>query len=403
MNTPRHFPGFLASLLLTVAALAAPADAAEPLPPMLRLPGSGEDPTLIDYAKLPTLQGGHALVTRGEAPWSFRLHNYLVHHAGQYWCMWSHGPKIEDHPTQHLRYATSADGLKWSEPQEIVGPSAREGFRYISRGLWVREGKLLALAGHDEAYDEKGRVHFFGPSLQLLAFEWKPDAKRWDKLGVLFDDAINNFPPQKLATGEWAMMRRDHKNNVSMLIGGVESPLKWEARPVFTKSGSKEKFRPDEPEWWLLPDGRSLGIIRDNGRSGRLFRTVSSDNGRTWTTPEITNFPDATSKFFGLRTSRGYYVLVSNANPKQRNPLCLSTSEDGITFTRMARLPIPDALAGSEIPDGQRYNSTQYDSFQYPHVIEQDGHLLVAFSRKKQTIEIVKVPLAEVDRLRSGE
>ena len=234
-----------------------------------------------------------------------------------------------------------------------------------------------------------------------MAWEWQPDFQQWQKLGVMHDDAINNFPPRQLSSGEWAMMRRDHDNNVSMLIGGVESPLKWEAREVFTKTAG-DKFRPDEPDWWLLPDGRSLGVIRDNGRSGRLYRTLSTDNGRTWTTPELTNFPDATSKFFGLRTSRGQYVLVSNANPKQRNPLCLSASDDGITFTHMGRLPIPEVLEGDNSKLDARYGSTKSETFQYPHVIEHDGSLLIVFSRKKQTIEVVKVSLDEVDRLRTA-
>ncbi|MHB8969966.1 MAG: hypothetical protein ACYC4N_05875 [Pirellulaceae bacterium] len=38
-------------------------------------------------------------------------------------------------------------------------------------------------------------------------------------------------------------------------------------------------------------------------------------------------------------------------------------------------------------------------SYQYPHTIEHDGHLVIAFSRSKQTIEIVKLPLDEVDQL----
>ncbi len=382
---PRRLGMALLSWVMAGVALAEPGPSG--LPPMLDLAGAGTDPAKIDYNLLPELSGTCALVTQGDAAWQFRLHNYLAFYDGRYWCMWSHGPRVEDHPTQHVRYATSPDGVKWSEPQEIMPSSSKEGFRYIARGFWVRDGKLLALASHDEAYNEMGKVHFFGNSLQLLAFEWLPDSGTWRPLGVMFDDAINNFPPQKLATGEWAMMRRDHLNNVSMLIGGVESPLKWESRPVFDRTRANA-FKPDEPEWWQLPDGRSLGIIRDNGGSKRLFRTLSSDNGRTWSTPELTNFPDATSKFFGLRTSRGSYVLVSNANPAGRYPLCLSVSRDGVTFTRMGRLPVPVA----EVP-----------SLQYPHVIEHDGSLLIAYSRGKRGIEVVSVSLDEIDRLERGE
>jgi len=40
----------------------------------------------------------------------------------------------------------------------------------------------------------------------------------------------------------------------------------------------------------------------------------------------------------------GRRVMVSNPNPRGRNPLCLSVSGDGMVFTRMARLPIPEQL-----------------------------------------------------------
>lgn len=358
-----------------------------PLPPMLRLNGVGEDPDAIDFDRLPKLQGRHAVVTRGDELWKFRLHSYLAHYGGKYWCMWSHGPVIEDNPTQHIRFATSDDGLDWSEPKMLVGSSPREGFRYISRGLWVRDGQLIALASHDEAFNDRGRVHFFGKSLQLLAFAWNAKAEEWEPLGIMHDDAINNFPPQKLPNGEWGMLCRDHERHVSMLIGGVESPLSWNQAPVVA-AVAPDGFRPEEPDWWALPDGRLLGLFRDNSKSRRFYRAVSEDNGRTWTAPEKTNFPDATSKFFCLRTTAGRYVLISNANPKGRNPLCVSTSDDRVTFTQMASLPIPDA-------SGNR------DTLQYPHAIEHNNHLVIAFSRNKESIEVVKVPLGEIERLQT--
>lgn len=380
-----------------------PGQAEQPLPPMLRLPVTGEDPTAIDFGRLPSLRGEHAVVTRGAEPWRFRLHSYLAFHDGRYWCMWSHGPVVEDNPTQHVRYATSDDGLHWSEPRQIVGPSPRSGFRYIARGFWPRDGKLLALASHDEAFNDQGRVHFFGASLKLLAFEWQPGEETWRELGVLYRDAINNFPPQRLPGGDWAMMRRDHRRNVSLLVGGVTSPLEWSSVPV-AAARSVDGFRPEEPDWWTLPDRRLLGLFRDNGRSRRFYRATSNDDGRTWSAPERTNFPDATSKFFCLRTSQGRYVLVSNANPAGRNPLCLAISDDGVTFDRLAKLPIPgtipDVASGKEIANDR---SGKPDTLQYPHVIEHDGQLVIAFSRNKIAIEVVKLPLTELERLAGSE
>jgi len=390
----------LATLCLLLA-LGAATFAAEPLPQMLRLPGTGEDPTKIDFATLPVLRGEHAVVSRGDKTWPFRLHSYLAFHDGRYWCMWSHGPVIEDNPTQHVCYATSEDGLKWSEPGRIVGPSPREGFRYISRGLWGRDGRLIALASHDEAFDEKGKVRFFGKSLQLMGFAWDGGARAWTPLGVVFDKAVNNFPPARMPNGEWGMICRgpDYRRDVFMLTGGVASVSSWTRSPIVTEA-PPDGFRPEEPDWWTLPDDRLLGLFRDNARSGRFYRAVSADNGRSWSVPRKTNFPDATSKFFGLRTSRGVYVLISNANPRGRNPLCLSTSDDGVTFTRIARLPIPDPPRETEFLADPRRGSTRYESLQYPHAIEHDGRLLIAFSRRKQVIEVVRVSLDEVDHLR---
>jgi hypothetical protein len=112
-----------------------------------------------------------------------------------------------------------------------------------------------------------------------------------------------------------------------------------------------------------------------------------------------TNFPNATSKFFVLRASGGYWVMVSNPNPRGRNPLCLSVSRDGMVFTRMARLPIPEHLQQLPTLPGAQANASEQDSLQYPHVIEHDGHLLVAYSRRKQTVEVVKIPMSAVDAL----
>ncbi len=183
------------------------------------------------------------------------------------------------------------------------------------------------------------------------------------------------------------MTRRASDRSVSLLTGGIKAINDWRVIR-YSSFQLKDGSRPEEPYWWILPNGDLVALFRDNGGSKRLLRAFSTDNGRTWTRPVRTNFPDAMSKFNALRTSRGYYVLVSNPNPLGRRPLCLSVSEDGLLFTHMARLPIP---------------SQPGETVQYPHVIEREGHLLIAFSRNKTAIEVVKIPLLEVDRLQTDE
>jgi hypothetical protein len=61
-----------------------------------------------------------------------------------------------------------------------------------------------------------------------------------------------------------------------------------------------------------------------------------------------------------------------------------------IDYARLPVLPIPSVLNGDP--------ATPYDSLQYPHVIEHDGHLLIACSREKTAIEVVKVSLDDIEK-----
>jgi hypothetical protein len=383
----------LAAVRFTIAFLLVPLSAAnafaqpasqpttQPAPRvLLELRASGNDPAKIDYAKLPEIKGTHAIVCAPDGVLKFQLHSYLAHYDGKFWCMWSQGPPVEDEPSQHVRYATSDDGLKWSEPKTLVAP-AEEGRGYIARDFWIRDGELLALAAHF-----KGKGAFgVDKELRLEALGWDKTAGTWKPKGVLFDNAINNFAPEKLPSGEWMTTRRDPRFNVYMLIGGKKSFDDWQSIPVVKRLEIKG-FLPDEPIWWPQPDGKLVALFRDNSGTARLFHSTSTDNGRTWTPPEKTNYPNATSKLFSLKTSRGYRVLISNANPTLgRRELHLAISQDGNVFTALGKLNIPMPRAST---------------LQYPNAIEHDGCLFITYSRNKATIEVLKVSLEELETLR---
>jgi hypothetical protein len=390
--------------IFLLLAMVAPVFAAEPMPPLINpssptmLAGDWvpSDPHQLDFTALPRVPSEHVVVhdvrAKGNDPTKLdkkaggvNQHNYLVHHDGQFWAMWSDGPGIEDRVGQRVKYATSPDGLDWSEAQFLTpsplnsnsdsphyGTRTDMGMRWISRGFWERDGELLALASLDEA------AGFFGASLALHAFRFNKSTNAWDDAGLVFKNAINNFPPLKLRTGDWMMSRRmfDYKDSgVHFLVGGVKSLSDWQSFPVL---GSASELKAEEPDWWILPDQTLAAVFRDNHRSGLLYRAFSTDDGRTWSKPVKTNFPDATSKISGLRLSDGRYVLVSNPNPKKRDPLTLSVSADGIVFTKMLYL-----VGGRHID--------------YPHVIEHRGSLFIAFAGGKQTVEVLKVKLSDID------
>lgn len=406
MKTPR-LVFFLLAILSAWMLRAAQADAAGKSPanpnsaaphpvrnPTSRIMLQGDwvpsDPHTIDFEHLPRVPLDHAIVSDVHAQKGVNQHNYLIHHDGRFWAMWSDGPRVEDMGGQVVKYSTSPDGLKWAAPKNITGypkntgPDSpnyntrnKEGFRYISRGLWVRDGQLLALVSLDEA------AGFFGPSLELRAFRWNPARESWEDLGVVQTNAINNFAPQKLSTGEWAMTRRrwDYKDTgVEFLIGGVTALDRWISVPV-VGAGADVALKAEEPIWWMLPDKSLMALFRDNGKSQYLYRAFSSDNGRTWSTPVRTDFPDARSKLHGLRLSDGRYALVSNSNPRKRDPLTLALSNDGMVFNQLFYV-----VGGRHVD--------------YPHMIEHGGYLYIAHSGAKMSVEIERVRIADLDRLK---
>ncbi len=404
----------LISILLPIAIVDAADDStdANATPRLiLNLPKAGTNPDAIDYETLPRLQGQHAIINQVQpgpeaAPpdkidmhhLRLNLHNYLIHHDDKFWSIWSDGPKVEDWPTQEVKYSTSDDGLQWSPAKSVTGTPA-EPHAFIARGLWVRDGQLLALAAR-----YRGKGAFGAPDqkqLELLAYRYNDANEQWERFGKLFDNAINNFAPQKLSTGDWILTRRDSRFNVSVLIGGREAIDDWQSFPV-VRIGEVEGFRPDEPIFWPLHSGELYALFRDNGGSQRLFHSTSNDQGRTWDTPVLTNFPNSSSKLFSLKTTRGYRIVVLNANPKiGRRELHLAVSTDDRTFTHLVTLdvPSPPSIPKAVSRIEKKFRSG-IASLQYPHVIEHDGHLLIALSRGKVQIEVFRVKLDDIDTLR---
>jgi len=344
-----------------------------------------ENPHDIDFFKLPRVPIEHVVVSdvRDEGGTHVNQHNYLVHYQKKFWVMWSDGPGVQrtdpenhrnrvsghDRAGQIVSFAYSENGMNWSEPAYLTGQPAG-GFGWIARGFWIREGKLLALATHFNA------PNYRGEGLALHAFELEMgDSISWNPMGILYDNAMNNFPPKLLPDGEWMMTRRDSAGDVHILRGGIRSFNDWKSIPL--AEYNDPTLAAEEPNWWLLPDNNLVGLFRDNHRSGFLYRSFSTDYGLTWSTPVCSNFPDATSKFNGLRLSDGRYVLVSNPNPEQRDPLAISISNDGMVFHKMYYL-----VGGRHVD--------------YPHIMEHEDYLYIAFAGAKQTVEILKVKTADL-------
>jgi predicted neuraminidase len=190
------------------------------------------------------------------------------------------------------------------------------------------------------------------------------------------------------------MSRRDYNQKLYVAIGGVKRFDDWQTYPL---PDAEDGFGVDEPHWWTLPDGTLAAHFRSTTQSFarygnfRLYRSFSNDGGHSWTPPVRTNFPDAKAKFNALRLSTGQYIMASN--PKggvdPRIPLTLSTSSDGIVFTKVRIL--------LDEPTSARYpNPSKHSGYQYPLVSEVNGFVFIVFSKNQEDIEILRIPLTEI-------
>jgi predicted neuraminidase len=153
----------------------------------------------------------------------------------------------------------------------------------------------------------------------------------------------------------------------------------WTSVPVVRGAGGDVALKAEEPMWWTLPNGNLAAFFRDNSVSHYIYRAFSTDNGRTWSAPVQTDFPDARSKLHGIRLTDGRYVLVSNSNPAKRDPMTIAVSADGLVFTKLFYI-----VGGRHID--------------YPQVMQHGDYLYVAHSGAKMSVEIERIRIADLDR-----
>ena len=162
---------------------------------------------------------------------------------------------------------------------------------------------------------------------------------------------------------------------------------------------------------WQLADGTWVRLYRDSGskhaktlrekeasKSRRNYAAFSFNDGKSWTTPTRTSFPDACARSNAGKLPDGQVYVINNVLPLPtkkggRSLLAISVSRDGLTFDRMAviRFVAPDRH------DDGRSKSIGYA---YPHSASAGEHPWVIYSVNKEDIEIARIPLSELEALK---
>lgn len=288
------------------------------------------------------------------------------------------GGKHEKNPDVEIYLSRVVNG-KWSDPVSIADGVQHQGKRYP---CW-------------------NPVLFQVPNGPLLLFyKVGPDPSHW--WGEMKESSDGGLT--------WSLSRRLPED----ILGPVKN------KPILMSDGrllcpsSKETEIGDHDYWQVfvestrdfgktweiteaLNDGVEINAIQpsvlsyDKGKlqmlcrskENRLVSFWSSDGGKTWTAPEMTDLPNPNSGTDAVSMKNGMQVLVYNPTEKvegkwggTRSPLSLAVSKDGKKWTKIYDL---ETVAGE---------------FSYPAIIEgNNGSLHITYTHNRTKIKYVNLEL----------
>jgi hypothetical protein len=309
--------------------------------------------------------------------------------------------KDEDTLPTRLLYATSEDGLHWSEAKEFFPPGQGWNLRFYF--YHATNDVMLAFAAAPRSADAKkiseshkptiyvreiGADHQLGKLWTLLkprpsdppSFEKCDDARFVEACR----EAINNRP---------LLEQQDYGQLLGDRAMKWHNPTNWPGGKI----GGMTKY-------WSF--GKAMCFYhRQDGTLVSLcklgFVSISSDGGDTWSFPVI---PDGlvtgTAKIWGQRTFDDRYALAYNPwTPGPRYPLVLATSDDGIRFHGMTVIhgdvPPERYRGGAKTDTGPQYTRGVAEWAGDPETIKkfEQSAMWLIYSINKEDIWISRVAL----------
>ena len=360
----------------------------------------------------PKLEVERTIVYQPEENWFYSHHPSITWFNNQYVAIWSNGRINEDDPGQRVLISRSSDFANWSTPEPLLDSMMGEDeeITLTAAGFHQHEGTLVAYAGAYEiasAYLEGGHRRAdvrFGPDAyrhtRLFAVT-SIDGKTWSEPTDLGLPIVPNHGPQATASGRLIICGNTlfpYSDDLSglggwkmagiypaeMAEGIADDPMHF--RPVAERAGWASSLC--EGSFYQTDDGVLHMLLRS--QQPRLWHASSRDDGETWSAPEPTDFTDNVSKFHLGRLPDGRFYNLSTPDPQTRGRrprLILSLSEDGVCFDRQY-------ILADEIYEQRAEGLHKNGQYGYPHSLIHDGYFCAIFSRRKEAMEVLRVPLA---------
>ena len=251
---------------------------------------------------------------------NYQHHCQLAKFKGRIYLAWSNGCVDEEAPGQQILIASSADGAGWTPPEPVLPRQEKEHLVHNCVGLLGTADELLLYSWTEVAFRRAGVVgmHRIEPATSRVDLYASRDGKKW---------ALRTPRPVLPGSSHAAMFEAPRPlADGTFLCGGSQSGpavFRWKAgrlteppEVVRVPPARDASFPYGEATWCQSRDGLLVMFWRDESQSCRLFVNFSSDNGRTWSAPIITDIPNSMQRVYAGALPDGRAYLLSDANPR---------------------------------------------------------------------------------------
>ena len=263
------------------------------------------------WGEFPHVPFQRATIYRGSAEtWAYTHHHTITKFGDRYVASWSNGLLHEDYVGQEVHFASSPDGLNWSEPGVVVSTPVESELVRNNAGLYCEDGRLYCYVGvareFGRAVADPGMLTLTDEPVHLDVYE-TTDLENWTQHEDICRNVYLFEGPRRTAGGKLICCGFDLRDEHGMVLIWDKGARPTDPPRVIDIPDSPDGVLPEQGTWYQTDDGCIWMYLRDGTVSCRLALSWSEDEGETWSPPLRTDFPNTFSRAFAGRLTDGRY------------------------------------------------------------------------------------------------
>ncbi|MCU4677314.1 exo-alpha-sialidase [Catenovulum sp. 2E275] len=310
----------------------------------------------------------------------------------QLFIQWQSSKQDEDGPDTHVLYSTSQTGKNWSQAKTLAPERSNA---IVTSGGWWSDGKTLVAfinVWPKNLQPKAGHVEYATSTDGINWSEFLPvlDKNNHPIKGIMEQD-LKALPNGRILTAihiQPGLIATPFYTDDPLAISG------WQQAEFTNLEHKGDISRELEPSWFLKANGDIAMVFRDQASSFKVLAALSKNNGESWSLAQLTNMPDSRAKQSAGNFTNGMAYLVNNpTGNKNRMPLVVSLSQTGEYFDQAYIL-----RGKTDLPPMRYQGKYKRVGFSYPKSLVFQGKLWVSYAVNKEDIAVTSLDLAQFEQ-----